>query len=419
VDHRSDGQAGVPVLSRAPELEPGLADAFVDVLADAFVERFVIEPTAGGPLSGTPFAVKDIFDVAGRPTGCGNPTWRATHEVPTTSAAVVSRLLGAGARLLGKTRTDELAYSLDGRNFHEGAPRNPAAPERLTGGSSSGAASAVAAAAVDFAVGTDTAGSVRVPAAWCGLFGMRPTHGRISVYGLTALAPSFDTVGWFARSASLMRTVATVLFGHDATSAFAGSLTRDHGMEAHAEAAGSAAFERQYQHCAVIGVPLGEVSLQLDLQAAAESLRILQAHEAWRTHGRNSGPGSPSALRPRAPSVRPKCARRRRSAPRSARAWTPCCRRGGSCVCRPSRRPPPAAMPPSMSCNRREAGCCRSPRSRPSAAARRLPCRWSRTARRRWVSHCSAGAAAIKRCSRPPKYYVRHEEKSAMSSSTA
>jgi amidase len=286
VDHRSDGQAGVPVLSRAPELEPGLADAFVDVLADAFVERFVIEPTAGGPLSGTPFAVKDIFDVAGRPTGCGNPTWRATHEVPTTSAAVVSRLLGAGARLLGKTRTDELAYSLDGRNFHEGAPRNPAAPERLTGGSSSGAASAVAAAAVDFAVGTDTAGSVRVPAAWCGLFGMRPTHGRISVYGLTALAPSFDTVGWFARSASLMRTVATVLFGHDATSAFAGSLTRDHGMEAHAEAAGSAAFERQYQHCAVIGVPLGEVSLQLDLQAAAESLRILQAHEAWRTHGR-------------------------------------------------------------------------------------------------------------------------------------
>jgi len=256
------------------------------VLADAFVERFVIEPTAGGPLSGTSFAVKDIFDVAGRPTGCGNPTWRATHEVPTTSAAVVSHLLGAGARLLGKTRTDELAYSLDGRNFHEGAPRNPAAPERLTGGSSSGAASAVAAAAVDFAVGTDTAGSVRVPAAWCGLFGMRPTHGRISVDGLTALAPSFDTVGWFARSASLMRTVGTVLFGDGATSAFAGSLTRDHGMEAHAEAAGSAAFERQYQHCAVIGVPLGEVSLQLDLQAAAESLRILQAHEAWRTHGR-------------------------------------------------------------------------------------------------------------------------------------
>lgn len=286
MDHRSDGQAGVPVLSGAPELEPGLADAFVDVLADAFVERFVIEPTAGGPLSGTSFAVKDIFNVAGRPTGCGNPTWRATHEVPTTSAAVVSHLLGAGARLLGKTRTDELAYSLDGRNFHEGAPRNPAAPERLTGGSSSGAASAVAAAAVDFAVGTDTAGSVRVPAAWCGLFGMRPTHGRISVDGLTALAPSFDTVGWFARSASLMRTVGTVLFGDGATSAFAGSLTRDPGMEAHAEAAGSAAFERQYQRCAVIGVPLGEVSLQLDLQAAAESLRVLQAHEAWRTHGR-------------------------------------------------------------------------------------------------------------------------------------
>ena len=113
-----------------------------DTLADAFVERFVVEPEADGPLRGTAFAVKDLFDVAGRPTGIGNPTWRATHSLPQTNAGVVQRLLGAGARLVGKTRTDELAYSLDGRNFHEGAPLNPAAPERLTGGSSSGAASA-------------------------------------------------------------------------------------------------------------------------------------------------------------------------------------------------------------------------------------------------------------------------------------
>ena len=105
----------------------------------------MVEPEADGPLRGTAFAVKDLFDVAGRPTGVGNPTWRATHSVPQTNAIVVPRLLRAGARLVGKTRTDELAYSLDGRNFHEGAPLNPAAPERLTGGSSGGAASAVAA----------------------------------------------------------------------------------------------------------------------------------------------------------------------------------------------------------------------------------------------------------------------------------
>src|SRR5258707_15588860 len=190
-----------PVLSRSPPV------------ADAFVERFVVEPESDGPLRGTSFAVKDLFDVAGWLTGCGNPTWRATHSAATTNAAVVQLLLRAGGRLVGKTRTDELAYSLDGRNFHEGAPINPAAPERLTGGSSSGPASAVAARDVDFAVASDTAGSVRVPAAWCGLIGMRPTHGRVPPAGLAPLAPSLDTVGGPARSAALMRALRTGLFG--------------------------------------------------------------------------------------------------------------------------------------------------------------------------------------------------------------
>jgi amidase len=261
-------------------------------MADAFVERFVIEPTGNGPLSGTSFAVKDLFDVAGRPTGCGNPTWRATHAVPTTSAEVVLRLLGAGARLAGKTRTDELAYSLEGRNFHEGAPRNPAAPERLTGGSSSGSASAVAAAEVDFAVGTDTAGSVRVPAAWCGLVGIRPTHGRVPVGGLTALAPSFDTVGWFARSTALASMVGNVLFA-DAAKSFdplaplaPGWLLRDRDVDSLADAAGSAALERVFGRAGRNAAPSGAISLQLDLTAAAECLRVLQGAEAWRTHGR-------------------------------------------------------------------------------------------------------------------------------------
>ncbi len=289
MDYVSDGQAGVPVLGYSREM------------TDAFVERFVMEPTGGGPLGGTTFAVKDMFDVAGRPTGCGNPTWRATHPVPNTSAAVVVRLLAAGARLTGKTRTDELAYSLEGRNFHEGAPLNSAAPERLTGGSSSGAASAVAAAEVDFAVGSDTAGSVRVPAAWCGLVGFRPTHGRIAVDGLTALAPSFDTVGWIGRSTALVRMVGAALFGDDAKplasqplapgslapgSLTRGSLLRDRHVEGHADAAAVAALEPMFERCVLAAAPLVEVSLRLDVQAAAECLRVLQGAEAWRTHAR-------------------------------------------------------------------------------------------------------------------------------------
>jgi amidase len=257
-----------------------------DTLADAFVHRFVIEPESDGPLRGTTFAVKDLFDVAGWPTGCGNPAWRATHSLPHTNATVVQLLLRAGAQLVGKTRTDEMAYSLEGRNFHEGAPLNTAAPERLTGGSSSGAASAAASGAVDFAVGTDTAGSVRVPAAWCGLIGLRPTHGRVSAAGLTPLAPSFDTVGWLARSAALMRNVGAVLFGDDVMPRPEFSLVRDAALENHAEAAVSAALQGACARCAAQGLPVGELSLAIDLKSAVECLRVLQAAEAWATHGR-------------------------------------------------------------------------------------------------------------------------------------
>jgi amidase len=265
----SDGKAGVPVSK----------------CADAFVARFVIKPSPGGALHGTSFAVKDVFDVAGWPTGCGNPTWGATHSSPQGSAAVVEQLLRAGARLVGKTCCDELAYSLDGRNFHDGAPINPAAPERLTGGSSSGAASAVAAKDIDFAVATDTAGSVRVPAAWCGLIGMRPTHARISVAGLTPLAPSFDTVGWLARSTSLMRNVGALLFGARDAPLSAFSLVRDLSVESHADAAVAAALQPVFERCAALAA-VREVSLGIDLAGAAECLLVLQAREVWSTHGR-------------------------------------------------------------------------------------------------------------------------------------
>ena len=271
----SNGQAAVSVLtSPAPP-----------AVADAFVERFVVEPAPQGALRGLSFAAKDLFDVAGRLTGCGNPTWRATHAPPQANAALIDHLLRAGARLVGKTRTDEMAYSIEGCNFHEGAPRNPAAPERLTGGSSSGAASAVASQAVDFALGTDTAGSVRVPAAWCGLVGIRPTHGRLSVAGLTPLAPSFDTAGWLARSASLMRKVGVALLGEDTAGLPEYSLVRDSSIESRATPACAAALGPAFEACAARLSAIGESSLGVDLDAAAECLRILQANEVWTAHG--------------------------------------------------------------------------------------------------------------------------------------
>lgn len=164
-----------------------------------------------GPLKGLSFAVKDLFHVQGVRTGFGNPVWLRTHPPAEHTAWVVRRLLDAGATLIGKTITDEMAYSLTGENAHYGTPVNPVDPQRVPGGSSSGSAVAVAGGVVDFSVGTDCGGSVRIPASYCGIFGMRPTHGRIPLEGAIPFASSFDVVGWFARDADVMDRVGRVL----------------------------------------------------------------------------------------------------------------------------------------------------------------------------------------------------------------
>jgi len=166
-----------------------------------------------GPLSGLTFGVKDIYDIAGHKTGFGNPDWLDTHPPAVRTAPAVESLLAAGADMVGKTHTDELTYSLTGENVHYGTPVNVRAPGRIPGGSSSGSAAAVAGNLVDFALGSDTGGSVRAPASFCGLYGIRPTHGRVSLAGACALAPSFDTAGWFARDATLLERVGQVLLG--------------------------------------------------------------------------------------------------------------------------------------------------------------------------------------------------------------
>jgi len=174
-------------------------------------ERFVVSGSTEGPLAGLTFAAKDLFDIAGHRTGAGNPTWLATHDPATKTSALVSTLLAAGATLTGKTITDELAYSLHGDNIHYGAPLNASAPDRVTGGSSSGSAAVVSARLVDFGLGTDTGGSTRVPASYCALWGLRPTHGLLSAEGLVPLHPSYDTPTFLAHDPRTFIKVAETL----------------------------------------------------------------------------------------------------------------------------------------------------------------------------------------------------------------
>ncbi len=182
---------------------------------NAFVAgpRCRIAGAPAGALAGLAFAVKDLIDVGGWPTGAGNPDWPAYAGTPVHHAWVVERLLAAGASIVGKTITDEVSLGILGENPHDGTPANPAAPDRVPGGSSSGSAAAVAGGACDFALGTDTGGSVRVPASFSGLYGIRPTLGRIDFAGICVQSPSSDTCGWFARDAAVFARVGEALLG--------------------------------------------------------------------------------------------------------------------------------------------------------------------------------------------------------------
>jgi amidase len=191
------------------------------LLSDDPARAFVPYPGApvahapDGPLAGLTFAAKDLFDVAGYPTGGGSPHILAMSGIKGATAPTVQRLLDAGARFVGKTHTDELAFSMNGKNAHFGTPVNGGAPNRIPGGSSSGSASAVSNGLCDFAIGTDTGGSVRAPASHCGLFGIRPTHGRVSLERALDLSPSLDTCGHFSRDGETFRRVGEVLLGPD------------------------------------------------------------------------------------------------------------------------------------------------------------------------------------------------------------
>ena len=257
------------------------AHAFVPY-PDAPVPR-----AATGPLADLSFAAKDLFDVAGYPTGGGNPIVLAMSGIKTRTAPTVQKLLDAGARFAGKTVTDELAFSMNGNNAHFGAPINGGAPLRITGGSSSGSASAVSSRLCDFALGTDTGGSVRAPANHCGLYGLRPTHGRVSLEGALDLAPSFDTCGWFARDIGTFARVADVLLEADAAPLPERvRLLRPDDVWALAEPAAADALQAAADRVqAFLGPATGTTAALESFDTMYWNFRYLQSREAWLTDG--------------------------------------------------------------------------------------------------------------------------------------
>jgi amidase len=253
---------------------------------NAFVPgpRVSLEGAPRGPLRGMTFAAKDLFDVAGHPTGGGNHDWARVHPVPTRHAWAVQTLLDAGATLIGKTITDEVSLGILGENAFDGTPRNTRAPDRVPGGSSSGSAAAVAAGLCDTALGTDTGGSVRVPASFCGLYGIRPTHGRLDLTGMLPQAPSSDTTGWFARDAATLARISSVLLGEPIPAALPTRLIVAVDAFGFADADVAAALRPMVDRLAALtGNVRDEVMAPPGLSVWSRAQRTLQPVETWQT----------------------------------------------------------------------------------------------------------------------------------------
>ena len=255
---------------------------------DAFCRdnHVALEGAPDGPLKGLTFGVKDIFHIAGHRTGFGHPDWLRLHPPAEVTAVAVQRLLDAGAHMVGKTHTDELAYSLSGENAHYGTPRNPAASDRIPGGSSNGSVSAVAGGLVDFALGTDCGGSVRLPASYCGVLGMRPTHGRVPLDGAIPFGPTFDVAGWFARDADVFERVGRVLLDDEAGAPPPTRLLYARDAFGLVDSRVAEALEDAVRNAAAATGIREEVTVSPEgLAAWFETFRVLQAAEVWGNHG--------------------------------------------------------------------------------------------------------------------------------------
>ncbi len=256
----------------------------------AFVPHDLKAPlkgASGGPLAGLTAVVKDMYDIAGERAGGGSPDWLANQKPAAAHAAAVAKILEAGATIAGKTICDEFFYSVAGMNAHYGTPTNVRAPGRIPGGSSSGSAAATAAGACDFALGSDTGGSVRIPASFCGVYGIRTTHGRVDSRGVMEMAPSFDTVGWFSGGPGLLRKVGAVLLGGDAKRTAIGELLiADDGFEQADEAVVALLRDALERMKGDLPKPNHVRLAPGGLDAWREIVRVIQAYEVWQTFGR-------------------------------------------------------------------------------------------------------------------------------------
>jgi len=257
--------------------------------SSAFVPHDLSAPIRGraqGPLAGLTVAVKDMYDIAGERAGAGSPEWLAQRPPAAATARAVARLLDAGADVVGKTVCDEFLFSLVGSNAHYGTPINPRAPGRVPGGSSSGSAAATAAGACDIGLGSDTGGSIRVPAAFCGVYGLRPTHGRIDVSGAMAMAPTFDTVGCMAAAPGLLRLAGAVLLEGESARVPVRRLLVAEDCFAQADAEVATAL-RHFLERASARLPKSEETIvaPMGFDEWREAFRVIQGRELWAIHG--------------------------------------------------------------------------------------------------------------------------------------
>jgi amidase len=258
-----------------------------------------LKGAASGPLAGLSAVVKDMYDIAGERTGCGSPEWLATHPPAARNCPPVQKILDAGATIIGKTVCDEYFYSVSGANAHYGTPVNVRAPGRLPGGSSAGSAAACGAGLCDFALGSDTGGSVRVPASFNGIYGLRPTHERIEHSGVADMAPSFDVPGWFAATPGVFRKVGAVLLDNHRVAAKIGRVVvlEDAFAQAEEPVADLLRTLLEFMSDDLPGMAHGRMAPE-GFDPWREAFRIVQAYETWQTfggfitkHKPNIGPG--------------------------------------------------------------------------------------------------------------------------------
>ncbi len=273
-----------------------------EVYRSAFVPHDLKAPLAGaatGPLAGLTCAVKDMYDIAGERTGSGNPTVLEFQPVAARTCSAIRKLLEAGATMIGKTICEEFFFSVTGINAHYGTPVNARAPGRVPGGSSSGSAAAQGAGLCDFSLGSDTGGSVRVPASFNGIYGIRPTHGRIAADGMRDMAPSLDTAGWFASTPGTFRKVGPVLLDHRRVPAAISRVIvlEDAFEQADAEVADLLRTLLEFMADDLPAIAHGRIAPD-GFDPWREAMRVIQGYEVWqvwgdfvRRHNPKFGPG--------------------------------------------------------------------------------------------------------------------------------